>query len=105
MGSSMGQSRAVVLTNLPVRRTSLIGRDADFAAVHDLVLHTEGHLVTLVGAGGCGKTSLALEVARLLLADFPDGAWLVELAALADPGLVPQAVAAPFGVQEGPGRP
>src|SRR2546423_5586573 len=81
------------LTNLPAPRARLIGREADLAAVRELVLHAEGRLVTLTGAGGCGKTSLALEVARGLLSEFADGMWLVELAPLADPALVPQAVA------------
>src|SRR5207248_1673752 len=90
-------------TNLPARRSALIGRERDVAAVRDLVLGSEGRLVTLTGAGGAGKTSLALQVARDLApaAEFADGAWLVELAPLADPGLVPQAVATALGVQTG----
>jgi non-specific serine/threonine protein kinase len=70
--------------------------------------------VTLTGAGGVGKTRLALEIATELLrvgaagdpsgAPFPDGAWLVELAPLGDPRRLPQAVAAVFGLQEEPGR-
>jgi non-specific serine/threonine protein kinase len=62
-------------------------------------------LVTLTGAGGCGKTRLALQVARAVLDHYPDGAWLVELAPLSDPGLVPRAVASVLGVSESPDRP
>jgi len=62
-------------------------------------------LVTLTGAGGSGKTALALRVARDLLPVFPDGAWLVELAPISDPTLVAQAVASPLGVRESPERP
>ena len=68
------------LTNLPAPRTRLIGREADLEAVRDRVLHAQGRPVTLVGAGGSGKTALAFEVARGLLRDFHDGVWLVELA-------------------------
>jgi predicted ATPase/transcriptional regulator with XRE-family HTH domain len=92
------------LTNLPAPRTRLIGREADLEAVRDRVLHAPARSVTLVGAGGSGKTALALEAARGLLSDFEDGVWLVELAALADPTLVPQVVASVFGVREGAGR-
>ena len=61
------------LTNLPVRRVPLIGRDQDLAAVRQLILGAEAPLVTLTGAGGSGKTSLALDVARTLPPEYPDG--------------------------------
>jgi non-specific serine/threonine protein kinase len=91
--------------NLPAHPIRLIGRDEEVLAVRERLLDAERGLLTLTGAGGCGKTSLALDVARGLVDEFPDGVWLVELAALADGSLVPQAVAAPFGVLEGPERP
>ena len=56
-------------------------------------------VVTLTGPGGIGKTSLAIEAARDLLADFDDGGWFVELASLSDPGLVPSAVASTLGLK------
>src|SRR5437870_3213492 len=93
------------LTNLPAHRTALIGREHDLAAVRELVLGAEGRLVTLTGSGGCGKTSLAVHVARGLPDAFADGVWLVQLAPLADPALVPQALAAALGVREGVDRP
>jgi non-specific serine/threonine protein kinase len=89
-------------TNLPVQPTSFIGREREQADV--LALLSRAPLVTLTGAGGCGKTRLALAVADLLLAQYPDGVWLVELAALADPALVPQTIARMLGLQEQPGR-
>ena len=67
-------------TNLRAELTSFVGRDADVAEVRELIA---GHrLTTLIGPGGSGKTRLATETARTLLGDLPDGAWLVELAAL-----------------------
>jgi predicted ATPase/DNA-binding CsgD family transcriptional regulator len=91
--------------NLPAQHTRLIGRDADLVAVRQVILGTEGRLVTLTGAGGCGKTRLGLHVATDLVAAFRDGVWLVELAPLADASLVLPAVAAALGVREQPGRP
>ena len=61
-------------------------------------------MVTLTGAGGTGKTRVALALATLLRDTFMDGVWLVELAALADPDLVPGAVLASLGMTEKPGR-
>src|SRR5262245_59119646 len=77
--------------NLPSRLTSFIGRDQEIAEVRALV-RTE-RLVTLVGTPGVGKTRLALQCATAELDELGDGVWLVELAPLADPGLVPRAVA------------
>jgi hypothetical protein len=79
--------------NLPLQRTRLIGRDHDVVAARKAVLGAAGHLVTLTGACGCGKIRLALQVGCDLADVFDDSVWLVELAPLADPALVPQAVA------------
>src|SRR5205823_3848191 len=62
-------------------------------------------LLTLTGSGGVGKTRLALRVAEDRGEDFPDGVWLLELAALDDPALVPHALAAELGVRERTGQP
>jgi predicted ATPase/DNA-binding CsgD family transcriptional regulator len=67
-------------------------------------MEAEAGLLTLTGAGGCGKTCLALNVARGVLDMYPDGVWLVELAPLSDPALVDNAVAAVLGVREGAGQ-
>jgi non-specific serine/threonine protein kinase len=90
---------------LPLRRTELIGREADLQQLRELVLHGEGRLVTLTGAGGCGKTTLGLELARELVDHFADGVWLVDLSPLGNPELAAQAVASTLGVREGPDRP
>jgi DNA-binding SARP family transcriptional activator len=76
-----GESRK---TNLRAELTSFVGKDADVAAVRDLV--GRHRLITLTGPGGSGKTRLATETARTLLGDLPDGAWLVELAAIGADG-------------------
>jgi non-specific serine/threonine protein kinase len=89
--------------NLPLPLTSFVGRARELAEVAALLPTTR--LLTLTGAGGVGKSRLALAAAERARAAYPDGAWLVELAALADPGLVPHAVAAALGVREQPGRP
>ncbi|HZP83094.1 MAG TPA: tetratricopeptide repeat protein [Chthonomonadaceae bacterium] len=89
--------------NLPIQLTSFIGREKEMEQVRRLLSTTR--LLTLTGAGGSGKTRLALQVAADVLDEYPDGVWLVELASLADPALVPQAVAAVFGLGEESGRP
>src|SRR6202034_4903659 len=61
-------------------------------------------LVTLTGVGGVGKTRLAVEVARRLVDEFPDGVWVFELAAVVDPAAVPDAVAAVLGISQQPGK-
>jgi predicted ATPase/DNA-binding CsgD family transcriptional regulator len=86
--------------NLPTPRSSLIGRERDVSEVTRLVLEGTERLVTLTGVGGCGKTRLALQVAADLSPVFADGVWLVELAPVLDPLLVPQVVASALGVHE-----
>src|SRR5882672_9337147 len=88
--------------NLPYQLTSFVGREQEIAQLEELV--TANRLVTLTGAGGAGKTRLAVEMASRLIDAFPDGVWLVELAALSDPGLVPQAVAQALALKEQPGK-
>lgn len=89
--------------NLPLQLTSFIGREKEILEVKRNLLGDR--FVTLTGPGGTGKTRLALQVAAELLELFPDGIWLVELAAISDPALVPQTVAATLGIRESSGRP
>lgn len=77
-------------TNLPRQPTALIGRDAELERIRTLL--AQNQLVTVTGTGGVGKTRITLEVGTRLLDSFPDGAWLVELAAISDATLVPGAV-------------
>jgi predicted ATPase/DNA-binding CsgD family transcriptional regulator len=88
--------------NLPAPLTSFIGREREVAEVQARL--AAGRLLTLTGVGGCGKTRLALEVARVVLDQYPDGVWLVELGPLADAALVPHSVAAVVAVRETAGQ-
>jgi non-specific serine/threonine protein kinase len=88
--------------NLPLQLTSFVGREQALAEVGRLLATTR--LLTLTGAPGVGKTRLALQLAGEGREAYADGVWLVELAPLADPALVPQAVATAVGVREQPGR-
>jgi predicted ATPase/class 3 adenylate cyclase len=88
--------------NLRPQTTSFIGRESEVAEVQ-AVLRTH-RLVTLTGVGGVGKTRLALEVTGQLADEFPDGVWFFELAAVADPAAVPDAVAAVLGITQQPGK-
>ncbi|HYY87177.1 MAG TPA: AAA family ATPase, partial [Chloroflexota bacterium] len=90
-------------TTLPLQLTSFVGRDAELAELTSLV--GTARLVTLTGAGGIGKTRLAVEVGRGVTERFSDGVWLVDLASVADARLVPQAVASVLGISEQARRP
>ena len=90
------ESQGMATTNLPIRQATLIGREEDVRAVEDLL--AEHGLVSIVGAGGIGKTRLALAVALGQRAAFPDGVWWVDLASISDPGMVPNAVAQAAGI-------
>ena len=80
--------------------TSFVGRRDALAQIKGLLAHSR--LLTLTGVGGVGKSRTAVEVARRLVRAWPDGTWLVELAGLGEPELLPNAVAAVLGVKEQP---
>ena len=84
--------------NLPAARTSFVGRAQEMVEIKRELAMTR--LLTLTGAGGSGKTRLALEVSNDLVGAYPEGVWLVELAGLSEGTLVPQALATALGVQE-----
>jgi predicted ATPase/DNA-binding winged helix-turn-helix (wHTH) protein len=88
------------LTNFPAPVTRLIGRTAAVARLRDLM--SAYRLVTLTGPGGIGKSTLALKAARGVVGEFADGAWLVELASLSDPTLVPATAAGVLQLGIGP---
>jgi predicted ATPase/class 3 adenylate cyclase len=88
--------------NLRSATSSFIGRESELDEVQAAIkVH---RLVTLTGVGGVGKTRLALEVAARLADEFPDGVWFFDLAAVADPAAVPDAVAAVLGITQQPGK-
>ena len=88
--------------NLRRAATSFIGREFEVAEIDAAV--RAHRLVTLTGVGGVGKTRLALEVAGSLADEFPDGVWVFELAVVADPVAVPDAVAGVLGIIQQPGK-
>jgi predicted ATPase/DNA-binding winged helix-turn-helix (wHTH) protein len=90
-------SGAPPANNFPPLITRLIGRATAAQFVRDLV--SAYRVVTLTGPGGIGKTSLAIKAVRYLLPDFEDGGWIIELASLSDPGLVPSTVASTLGLK------
>ncbi|MGH3086787.1 MAG: ATP-binding protein, partial [Rubrobacteraceae bacterium] len=89
--------------NLPASPTSFVGREREAGEVRDLL--AESRLLTIVGSGGSGKTRLAVEVARTLAGEYEGGAWMVELAEVADAGLLAQEIAGSVGVHEQQFRP
>jgi non-specific serine/threonine protein kinase len=89
--------------NLPAQPAAFIGRDRELSEVRALV--ESCRLVTLTGAGGCGKTRLGLQLAAGLLDGSGDGVWLVELAAVSNEDAVAPAICAAAGIARHPGRP
>ena len=88
--------------NLPQQVTTFVGRDREVAEVRRLFATTR--LLTLLGAGGIGKTRVALHAAAEVMDEHPDGIWFVDLSPQSDPRLVPQLVASTLGVKEDPGN-
>ena len=91
-----------VVQSLPVQLTSFVGRDAEMVDVQRIL--AENRLVTLTGAGGVGKTRLAVQVAAKMAAEFGDGVWYVDLAPIAYPQVVPVAVARALALPDQQGR-
>ncbi len=96
--AAKGQAAPAAAGNLPRQITSFVGRETELAQIAAMI--EDSSLVTLAGAGGCGKTRLAIEAARTTAARFSDGVHLVELAALTDGSLVVQACADALGIRE-----
>src|SRR5215217_4159750 len=97
------QLRSTSRHNLPAPRSSFVGREREMLEVKQELEITR--LLTITGAGGSGKTRLALEVSRDLLEEYSDGVWLVKLAPLSEEKLVPKAVAEVLEVPERPEEP
>jgi predicted ATPase len=90
------QSLSVLLHNLSIQNTSIVGREAELVEIERRL--SRARLLTLTGAGGVGKSRLALQVGADLLEAYLDGVWLVELAPISDPALVPLVVASVLGM-------
>ena len=92
----------VVAPTLPVQFTSFVGRQAEMNDVRRLL--ADNRLVTLTGAGGVGKTRLAVQVAAQVAGEFGDAVWYVDLAPITDPDVVAVAVIRALGLPDQPGR-
>ena len=94
--------KSVGVHNLPVQLTSLVGRESEIGDVRQLL--ADNRLVALTGAGGAGKTRLAVEIAARIAPEFGDGVWYVDLAPVTHPAVVPVTVARALGLPDQPGR-
>jgi predicted ATPase len=92
----------VATHHLPVQLTSFVGRATQIEEISQLL--ADNRLLTLTGAGGAGKTRLAIEVAGRMTSQFPKGIWYADLAPLTHPEVVPLAVARVLGLPDQPGR-
>ena len=92
-----------VFHNLPARLTNFFGREKEMLVIRQLI--NEHRLVTLIGAGGCGKTRLACEVAARLVKDYKDGVWFVDLASITDENLVVKEITEVLKISEVPKQP
>ena len=92
----------VAVQHLPMALTSFVGREAELTQIRELL--SGNRLVTLTGAGGAGKTRLAIQIAAQMAGEFGDGVWYVDLAPITDPELVPVTVARALGLPDQPGR-
>jgi predicted ATPase/class 3 adenylate cyclase/DNA-binding CsgD family transcriptional regulator len=95
-------SKTVASQHLPVQLTSFVGRGAELIQVRERL--SENRLVTLTGAGGAGKTRLAIQIAGQIAGEFAGGVWYVDLAPITDPDLVPVTMARALGLPDQPGR-
>jgi predicted ATPase/DNA-binding CsgD family transcriptional regulator len=97
------QEKIALSGNLPAQLTSYVGRDKEIDEIKDLL--KKKRLVVLTGAGGSGKTRLALKVGEELIDEYSDGVWLVELANIREPSLVLQAIASALNITERTDKP
>jgi predicted ATPase/class 3 adenylate cyclase len=96
--------RTISNTNLPAPARRLVGRESELKHVCERIRSGEARLLTLTGAGGVGKTRLAVHAGLALVEHFPNGVFFVGLAPLAEPGLVIPTIAQTLGVRESPGE-
>ncbi|WP_234834962.1 helix-turn-helix transcriptional regulator [Mycolicibacterium stellerae] len=92
----------VATEHLPVQLTTFIGRQAEMAGIREAL--AENRLVTLTGAGGAGKTRLAIQIAAATAIEYADGVWYVDLASITDPDAVPVTAARALGLPDQPGQ-
>jgi predicted ATPase/class 3 adenylate cyclase/DNA-binding XRE family transcriptional regulator len=96
------KSLEITPNNLPLQLTSFIGREHEIDEIKGLL--RSARLVTLTGAGGTGKTRLAMEAAKQIGEQFPEGVWLIDFAVLPEPNLILQAITTALGIREEPKR-
>src|SRR5512135_1925098 len=97
------QTRPNPPTNVPLPRNAFIDRVEEMAAAREMLQREDIALVTLTGAGGTGKSRLALRIGKEMLEDFPDGIYLVRLESISDPSLVIPTIAETLGIRESTG--